>query len=147
MHVSTCQHSKIFNMNFSISASSFFPLGSPVLFSKLFTWRFHSVLILHLQIPLILDNAFLFSKSISPVICHQTLNKSSFWAMKEYQKFQPCLKGKKWSKLCIRNGKSFITLHHMIKSWARLFIAKHCQEQYVLMREPDCWCIPRLGAC
>lgn len=93
-NICMCQHSKIFNMNFSISTSCFFPFGSPVLFSKLFTWHFHSVLILHLQIPLILDNAFLFSKSIPPVICHQTLNKSSFWAMKEYQKSQPCLKGK-----------------------------------------------------
>lgn len=46
------------------------------------------VFVLHLQTPLVLDNAFLFLKSTEAVINYQFLNKVSFWAKEEYKKLQ-----------------------------------------------------------
>lgn len=102
------------------------------------------IFVFHLQTSLVLDNAFLFLKSTEPIIGYQFLNKPSFWAERVYKKIQLCLKGKNYCNCALR-WKVIHNIHNMIKNW--LFTAKHCQEHYVLIREADRQCTPRLGAC
>lgn len=61
-----------------------------------------TVNVLHLQTSLVLDNAFLFLKSMEPVISYKFLNKSSFSATRVYKKINLCLKGKSYCNYALR---------------------------------------------
>lgn len=61
-------------------------------------WMF----VLHLKTSLVFDNAFLFLRSMEPVLSYQFLNKSSFCAKRVYKKFQLCLKGKSYCNCALR---------------------------------------------